>query len=103
MTKRQKTLETIFPLRSIRARAPVASSENVRNVMRAIPSRDTAPEIALRKALHRNGLRFRVDVAPVSELRCKADIVFRSARVCVFVDGCFWHGCPDHFSLPKAN
>lgn len=56
----------------------------------------TAPEIALRRALHRRGLRYRVAIAPLAGLRRKADIVFPRARVAVFVDGCFWHGCPDH-------
>ena len=59
--------------------------------------RDTAPEIALRSALHRRGLRFRID-HPLPELRRRADLVFTGARVAVFVDGCFWHGCPDHAS-----
>jgi DNA mismatch endonuclease (patch repair protein) len=57
---------------------------------------DTGPELALRRALHAFGLRYRVHTAPVPGLRRKADLVFRSARVAVFVDGCFWHGCPEH-------
>jgi DNA mismatch endonuclease (patch repair protein) len=56
----------------------------------------TAPEIALRKALHSLGLRYRLHKPPLSGLRRKADIVFGPARVAVFVDGCFWHGCPEH-------
>jgi DNA mismatch endonuclease (patch repair protein) len=59
-------------------------------------SEDTAPELALRGRLHRMGLRYRTHVAPLPRLRRKADIVFRPARVAVFVDGCFWHGCPEH-------
>jgi DNA mismatch endonuclease (patch repair protein) len=55
---------------------------------------DTGPELALRRALHAFGLRYRVHTAPVPGLRRKADLVFRSARVAVFVDGCFWHGWP---------
>ena len=66
-------------------------------------SRDTAPERTLRSALHRSGLRFRVHVRPVPGIRREADIVFPAARVAVFVDGCFWHGCPEHASWPKAN
>lgn len=71
--------------------------------MQATPSRDTAPEKELRSALHRMGLRFRIDTKPVQGIRCKADIVFRKAKVCVFIDGCFWHGCPKHFQPPKTN
>lgn len=71
--------------------------------MQATPSRDTSPERALRSALHRMGLRFRIDTKPVQGIRCKADIVFRKAKVCVFIDGCFWHGCPTHFQPPKTN
>jgi DNA mismatch endonuclease (patch repair protein) len=71
--------------------------------MRANRSLDTAPEVALRSALHRRGFRFRKHVAPLKELRCRADIVFTSANVAVFVDGCFWHRCPQHASFPKAN
>jgi DNA mismatch endonuclease, patch repair protein len=64
---------------------------------------DTAPERALRSILHRRGLRFRKDSAPVPSLRCRADIVFPSQRVAVFVDGCFWHKCPEHGEIPVAN
>jgi DNA mismatch endonuclease (patch repair protein) len=71
--------------------------------MRAIPSRDTKPERQLRSALHRLGLRFRKDTDPVPEIRCKADVVFTKKKVCVFVDGCFWHGCPEHYRTPKTN
>ena len=88
---------------SIRSRAPAASSEVIRKVMQSVPSRDTGPEVALRRQLHARGLRFRKDSRPEPDIRCKADIVFTRARVCVFVDGCFWHGCPQHFTPPKTN
>jgi len=65
--------------------------------------RDTRPEQVLRSELHRLGLRFRIHRRPVPELRREADIVFPAARVAVFVDGCFWHGCPEHATWPKAN
>ena len=65
--------------------------------------RDTRPELALRSELHRRGLRYRIDQKPLKGLRCKADIVFRRQKVAVFVDGCFWHGCPDHGTSPKTN
>ncbi len=71
--------------------------------MRANRRRDTGPEVALRQELHRRGLRFRVDHQPVKGVRCRADIVFTRARVAVFVDGCFWHSCPEHGNLPLAN
>jgi DNA mismatch endonuclease, patch repair protein len=65
--------------------------------------RDTRPELALRSELHRRGLRYRIDARPVEGLRCRADIVFRRQKVAVFVDGCFWHGCPEHGTSPKTN
>lgn len=64
--------------------------------MQANRSRDTAPELAVRRFLHRAGLRYRVAIAPEPTLRRKADVVFTRARVAVFIDGCFWHGCPEH-------
>lgn len=66
-------------------------------------SRDTRPELALRRALYRMGLRYRVAGRPDPTLRRTADLVFRVARVAVFVDGCFWHACPDHGSSPRVN
>ncbi len=57
---------------------------------------DTAPEVAVRARLHAMGLRYRVHAQPLATLRRRADIVFPGAGVAVFVDGCFWHGCPDH-------
>ena len=91
------------PMKSIRARAPAASSATVRRVMQANVGCETAPEIRLRSALHRLGLRFRKDANVVEGLKCKADVVFNRERVCVFVDGCFWHGCPIHFKVPQSN
>lgn len=71
--------------------------------MRATRQRDTAAELALRRALHRRGLRYRINVAVVDGLRRRPDLVFSRARVVVFVDGCFWHACPVHATFPKAN
>jgi DNA mismatch endonuclease (patch repair protein) len=59
-------------------------------------SRDTKPELRVRSALHALGLRYRVGIAPEPGLRRRADIVFTRARLAVFIDGCFWHGCPEH-------
>ena len=82
---------------------PEAASVKVRAQMSAQRSRDTAIELRLRRLLHRNGLRYRVDHPPIAGLRRRGDIVFTAARVCVFVDGCFWHSCPKHATRPKAN
>ena len=70
--------------------------------MRRQRQRDTGPEKALRSALHRRGLRFRVQYL-LPAMHRRADIAFPSERVAVFVDGCFWHGCPEHGTAPKAN
>jgi DNA mismatch endonuclease (patch repair protein) len=60
-------------------------------------TKDTAPELALRRVLHARGLRYRIDqVLPLKGVRRRADITFARAKVAVFVDGCFWHGCPEH-------
>jgi DNA mismatch endonuclease (patch repair protein) len=64
--------------------------------------RDTKPEVAVRRAVHALGLRYLVDVAPIPGRR-RADMVFSRAKVAVYVDGCFWHGCPQHATEPKAN
>lgn len=73
-----------------------ASTPVVRRRMQAIRSTDTQPELRLRRSLHACGLRYRIHVRPLSGLNRKADIVFTRARVAVFCDGCFWHGCPEH-------
>lgn len=80
-----------------------ASSPAVRSVMRGNKARDTKPEIALRSRLHARGLRFRVDKAPIPGLRRRADLLFIGARVAVFVDGCYWHGCPEHYRPARLN
>lgn len=79
--------------------APGAASER----MSRQRVRDTVPELALRSVLHRRGLRFYVHRQPVPGLRREADIVFPTQRVAIFVDGCFWHGCPVHGTEPKRN
>lgn len=80
-----------------------ASSPAVRSVMRANKGRDTKPELALRSAIHKLGLRYRVGVRPLPTIRRTADLVFPRAKVAVFLDGCFWHGCPDHHRPAKVN
>jgi DNA mismatch endonuclease (patch repair protein) len=73
-------------------------------IMKANRRVDTRPEVALRSELHRRGLRFRKEVGlrPAKRLR-RVDIVFPRQRLAVFVDGCFWHGCPEHGNQPKVN
>lgn len=65
--------------------------------------KDTIPEVRIRSALHRRGFRFSKHVRPLPDLRCTADIVFPRLRIAVFVDGCFWHGCPMHATRPATN
>jgi DNA mismatch endonuclease, patch repair protein len=65
--------------------------------------RDTKPEITLRRLLHDRGLRYRVDRAVLAGVRRRGDVVFGPTKVIVFVDGCFWHGCPDHATWPTHN
>jgi DNA mismatch endonuclease (patch repair protein) len=65
--------------------------------------RDTAPEVAVRRELHRRGLRFRVHWPVVGMPRRLADIAFTRSKVAIFIDGCFWHGCPEHGTDPKNN
>lgn len=80
-----------------------ASSAANRRSMRGNRSRDTKPELTIRRLVHAAGLRYRVAAKPLPGMRRTADMVFRPVRVAVFVDGCFWHGCPDHFVPPKTN
>jgi DNA mismatch endonuclease, patch repair protein len=90
------------PAKSV-SRTPPPSSETVSRNMRALRARDTGPELALRRELHARGLRYRVHRRPDPEVRSVADVVFVGARVAVYVDGCFWHGCPEHAVMPKRN
>jgi DNA mismatch endonuclease, patch repair protein len=80
-----------------------ASSPEARARMQSNKSRDTKPELALRSAVHALGLRYRVSAKPLAGLRRTADLVFPRAKVAVFLDGCFWHGCPEHHTVARAN
>src|SRR5438105_2303312 len=71
--------------------------------MRVQPRTDTNCELLIRSALHRRGLRFRVNSRPEAQFRRRADVIFRKAKVAVFIDGCFWHGCARHASMPVVN
>jgi DNA mismatch endonuclease, patch repair protein len=82
---------------------PKASSAAALRRMKATRRRDTAAELAIRRALHSRGLRYRVDREVLPGVRRRADIVFVGAKVAVFVDGCFWHCCPIHQTFPRAN
>lgn len=83
---------------------PLPSSPAATATMKANRRVDTRPEALLRSALHRRGLRFRKDVyLRVGDVSTKADIVFSRHRIAVYLDGCFWHRCPKHGQLPRAN
>lgn len=71
--------------------------------MSTLARRDTKPEVDLRRELHRQGLRFRVQLRNPANRRRTIDIAFTRARLAVFVDGCFWHGCPEHGTRPQTN
>lgn len=81
-----------------------ASSDAVRAVMRANRRRDTRPELAVRRGVHAHGLRYRVDFPPLpTRPRLRADLVFTRKKIAVFIDGCFWHGCPEHLRPARTN
>src|SRR5688572_8156631 len=93
---------SISRARDRKTKRPAASSADALRRMKATRRRDTSCELALRSIVHRLGLRYRVDL-PLPGTRRRGDLVFTTARVAVFVDGCFWHGCPRHATAPKAN
>lgn len=82
---------------------PAPTSEAAAAIMRGNRGRDTKPELALRRELHRRGWRYRLHARPEPNVRATADILFPRHRVAVFVDGCFWHGCPDHTRPLRSN
>src|SRR6478752_732050 len=82
---------------------PAASSADIELRMKRQLRRDTKPELAVRRLLHAYGVRYRVDAKLEPGLRVRGDIVWRGRKIVVFVDGCFWHGCPVHATAPKAN
>ena len=82
---------------------PGSTGEAVSHRMSTLKRKDNEAELAVRRRLHASGYRFRVHY-PVPGLRRRTmDIAFTRAKVAVFVDGCFWHGCPDHGTKPTAN
>ncbi|ADL45299.1 very short patch repair endonuclease [Micromonospora aurantiaca (nom. illeg.)] len=80
-----------------------ASSIGVRKSMQANTGRDTKPELALRRAVHALGLRYYVNRRPIKAVRRTADLLFPRLKLAVFLDGCFWHGCPEHHTIAKTN
>jgi DNA mismatch endonuclease, patch repair protein len=83
----------------------IPTSAHASATMRANRGKDTGPELALRRELHRRGARYRTNLRLDFDQgrRVRPDIVFTAARVAVFVDGCFWHGCNEHRSMPVRN
>src|SRR5437868_2865541 len=71
--------------------------------MQRVRQKNTSAESALRRELHALGLRYRIQVPVLTKPRRVADVAFAGLRVAVFVDGCFWHGCPEHATWPKQN
>ncbi|WP_256077687.1 very short patch repair endonuclease [Massilia sp. YIM B04103] len=84
------------------ARAQPSSSEVSRR-MAKVRQKGTGAEIALRRELYRRGLRYRVEFEVLKKPRRIADIAFPRLMIAIFVDGCFWHGCPEHATWPKQN
>lgn len=83
---------------------PKASSAATRKSMQGNRRKDTAPELAVRRLLHAAGLRFRVDYPiEAGERRVRPDVVFTRRKIALFLDGCYWHGCPDHCRIPASN
>lgn len=83
--------------------APRPLDETTRQRFRRQPRQDTQPELELRRELHRRGLRYRVERKILPDTRRRADVVFPTERVAVFIDGCFWHSGPDHGTVPRNN
>ena len=79
------------------------SSPEASRRMQKVRQKNTSAESALRRELHALGLRYRIQVLVLTKPRRVADVAFGGLRVAVFVDGCFWHGCPLHATWPKKN
>lgn len=79
------------------------SSLEASHRMAKVRQKGTDAEVALRRELYRSGLRYRVDFEVLKKPRRVADVAFPGLRIAVFVDGCFWHGCPEHATWPKQN
>ena len=82
----------------IQPSSPVASRR-----MAKVRQKGAGAELALRRELYRRGLRYRVGYVVLKRPRRVADIAFPGLKIAVFVDGCYWHGCPEHATWPKHN
>ena len=87
----------------VRSRPVLKTTAQTSSRMSRQARRDTKPEIELRRRLHRLGYRYRVNHPLPGMPRRRADLTFTAKRVAVFVDGCFWHGCPEHGTSPRNN
>lgn len=81
----------------------LSSSPEASHRMAKVRQKGTDAEVALRREMFRIGLRYRVDYVVLKKPRRIADIAFPGRRIAIFVDGCFWHGCPEHATWPKRN
>jgi DNA mismatch endonuclease, patch repair protein len=81
----------------------VSSSSEASRRMAKVRQKGTDAELALRREMHRIGLRYRIDYEVLRKPRRVADVAFPGRKIAVFVDGCFWHGCPEHATWPKQN
>ena len=84
-------------------RRPVSSSVDASRRMAKVRQTGTGAEVALRREMYRIGLRYMIEYEVLKKPRRVADVAFPSRKIAVFVDGCFWHGCPEHATWPKQN
>lgn len=84
-------------------RRPIPSSPDVSRRMANVRQKGTGAEVALRREMYRLGLRYRINYEVLKTPRRLADVAFPGRKIAVFVDGCFWHGCPEHATWPKHN
>lgn len=78
-------------------------SKAVSGAMRSMPEHSTGPEMAVRRLLFANGLRYRVQYPVQGAPRRSIDIAFPGKKIAIFIDGCFWHGCSEHRNIPAHN
>lgn len=82
---------------------PVSSSSAASRRMAKVRQKGTGAEVALQQEMYRIGLRYRISYEVLRKPRRVADVAFPGRKIAVFVDGCFWHGCPEHATWPKQN
>lgn len=85
------------------SKGPTPLSDTIRRRMETARQRDTSIEVRLARELHDLGLSFESNVAAIPGTRSRPDLLFATPKIAVFVNGCFWHGCPDHGTWPKHN